>query len=134
MIAIDTSVILAMALGEAEADRFHAIVTAEEAAIGWPTLLEIRMVLAGRGFPNAAEIVRQLTDLPNLSAVPFDERHFQAAEKAFDRFGKGRHPAGLNYGDCFSYAVSKTLDAPLLFKGRDFSETDVRVHPASAIF
>ena len=125
MIAIDTSVILAMALGEAEADRFHAIVTAEEAAIGWPTLLEIRMVLAGRGFPNAAEIVRQLIDLPNLSAVPFGERHYRAAETAFDQFGKGRHPAGLNYGDCFSYALAKVSGQPLLFKGDDFGVTDI---------
>lgn len=133
MIVIDTSVILAMSLGEAEADRFHAIVTRDEIAISWPTLLETRMVLSGRGFPNAAEIIRQLIDLPNLSATAFGQSHYDAAEKAFNRFGKGRHPAGLNYGDCFSYAVSKVLDAPLLFKGGDFSQTDVKIHSASAI-
>ncbi len=133
MIVIDTSVILAMSLGETEAERFHAIVTRGPVAIGWPTLLESRMVLAGRGFPNAAEIIRQLIDLPNLSATVFGQSHYDAAEKAFDQFGKGRHPAGLNYGDCFSYAVSKVSNAPLLFKGGDFSQTDVKIHPASAI-
>lgn len=133
MIVIDTSVILAMSLGEAEADRFHAIVTRDEIAISWPTLLETRMVLSGRGFPNATEIIRQLIDLPNLTAVAFGERHYLIAEKAFEQFGKGRHPAGLNYGDCFSYAVSKVLDAPLLFKGSDFSKTDLKLHPASTI-
>jgi ribonuclease VapC len=131
MIVIDTSVILAMALGETEADQFHAIVTRDDIAISWPTLLETRMVLTGRGFPNAAEIVHQLINLPNLTAVAFGERHYQAAEKAFNEFGKGRHRAGLNYGDCFSYAVSKVSDAPLLFKGGDFSQTDVKVHPSS---
>lgn len=134
MIVVDTSVILAMALAEAEAERFHAIITRDPVAVAWPTVLEARMVLAGRGFPNAAEIIRQLIELPNLSATAFGQSHYDAAEKAFDRFGKGRHPAGLNYGDCFSYAVSKVLDAPLLFKGGDFSQTDVKIHPASAIF
>lgn len=133
MIVVDTSVILAMALGEAETERFHAIVTREPVAITWPTLLETRMVLAGRGFPNAAEIIRQLIDLPNLSATAFGRSHYDAAEKAFDQFGKGRHPAGLNFGDCFSYAVSKVSGAPLLFKGSDFSKTDLKLHPSSAI-
>lgn len=133
MIVVDTSVILAMALGEAEAERFHAIVTRDPVTIAWPTLLETRMVLSGRGFPNAADIIRQLIDLPNLSAIAFGQPHYDAAEKAFGRFGKSRHPAGLNYGDCFSYALSKVSDAPMLFKGGDFSQTDVKIHPASAI-
>lgn len=133
MIVVDTSVILAMALGEAEAEQFHAIITRDPVAIAWPTMLEARMVLAGRGFPNAAEIIRQLIDLPNLSAIAFGQSHYDAAEQAFDQFGKGRHPAGLNYGDCFSYAVSKVSGAPLLFKGSDFSRTDLKLHPASTI-
>ncbi len=106
MIAIDTSVLLAMALDEPEAERFHALVTRDPVVIGWPTLLETRMVLTGRGFANAAEIVRTLAHLPNLSATAFGERHYEAAERAFGQFGKGRHPAGLNMGDCFSYAGS----------------------------
>ena len=132
MIAVDTSVIVATSLREPEAERFHALVTREEVVIGWPTLLEARMVLTGKSFPNAATIISQLVALPNVTAVAFGERHYYAAEKAFDLFGKGRHPASLNMGDCFSYAVAAVAKVPLLFKGNDFGQTDVKCHPASA--
>ncbi|MCM2477752.1 type II toxin-antitoxin system VapC family toxin [Rhizobium sp. CG5] len=133
MIAIDTSVILASSLNEPEAELFHSLVSREEILIGWPTLLEARMVLTGRNFPNAAAIIKQLVELPNVTTVAFSERHYNAAEKAFDRFGKGRHPASLNMGDCFSYAVAAIAKAPLLFKGRDFGQTDLKLHPASSM-
>ncbi|MCF1436702.1 PIN domain-containing protein [Agrobacterium vitis] len=132
MITIDTSVIIAMSLNEPEAETFHSLVTHGDILIGWPTLLEARMVLAGRKFPNASAIIKQLSELPNVTAVAFGERHYFVAEKAFDQFGKGRHPASLNMGDCFSYAVSVIANAPLLFKGRDFSQTDLKLHPASS--
>lgn len=132
MIAVDTSVIIAMALNEPEAALFHSLVTREDVLIGWPTILEARMVLTGRNFPNAAAIINQLVNLPNVTSVAFGERHYHSAEKAFDQFGKGRHPASLNMGDCFSYAVSAVAKAPLLFKGRDFSQTDLKLHPASS--
>jgi len=131
MIAVDTSVLLAMALAEPEAERFAAVLERAAVAIGWPTLLETRMVLTGRGFPNASDIVDQVVRLPNVTAIAFDEAHYRGAERAFDRFGKGRHPAGLNMGDCFAYAVSALARAPLLFKGHDFGRTDVLVHPAA---
>jgi ribonuclease VapC len=133
MIAIDTSVILATSLHEPEAEYFHSLVTREEIVIGWPTLLEARMVLTGRGFSNAAAIIDQLVELPNVTTVAFGERHYHAAEKAFDLFGKGRHPASLNMGDCYSYAVAAIAKAPLLFKGHDFGQTDLKLHPASSM-
>ncbi|KQY08769.1 twitching motility protein PilT [Rhizobium sp. Root73] len=133
MIAIDTSVILATSLREPEAERFHSLVTREEIVIGWPTLLETRMVLAGRGFSNPSAIIEQLVALPNVTAVAFGERHYHAAEKAFDQFGKGRHPASLNMGDCYSYAIAAIAKAPLLFKGHDFGQTDLKLHPASSM-
>lgn len=133
MIAIDTSVILATSLNEPEAELFHSLVSREEILIGWPTLLEARMVLTGRNFPNAPAIIKQLVELPNVTTVAFSERHYNAAEKAFDQFGKGRHPASLNLGDCFSYAVAAIAKAPLLFKGRDFGQTDLKLHPASSM-
>jgi ribonuclease VapC len=132
MIAIDTSVIVAMALREPEAESFQALVGRQAAVIGWPTLLETRMVLTGKGFANAAAIVDQLVRLPNVTPLAFEEKHYRAAEHAFDRFGKGRHPAALNIGDCFSYAVAAIAKAPLLFKGSDFGRTDLDRHPASA--
>jgi ribonuclease VapC len=132
MIALDSSVILAMSLAEPEAETFKSIVVREPVTIGWPTLLEARMVLTGRGFSNAAAIIAQLVELSNVSAVTFGERHYHAAEQAFERFGKGRHPAALNMGDCLSYAVASIAKAPLLFKGLDFGQTDVKIHPASS--
>lgn len=133
MIAIDTSVILATSLQEPEAERFHSLVTREDILIGWPTLLETRMVLAGRGFSNPAAIIEQFVALPNVTAIASGERHCHAAEKAFDLFGKGRHPAGLNMGDCHSYAIAAIAKAPLLFKGHDFGQTDLKLHPASSM-
>ncbi|NLH82936.1 MAG: type II toxin-antitoxin system VapC family toxin [Phyllobacteriaceae bacterium] len=133
MIALDTSVILTMALDEPEAEQFRSLVGREALVIGWPTLLEARMVLTGKGFPNAQAIVAQLVDLPRLTAIAFGERHYHAAERAFEAFGKGRHPAALNMGDCFAYAVSKVARAPLLFKGGDFSQTDVERHASSVV-
>ncbi|WP_142781925.1 type II toxin-antitoxin system VapC family toxin [Agrobacterium sp. T29] len=133
MIAVDTSVILTMALAEPEAERFTPLLGREAVAIGWPTLLEARMVLTGKGFPNASNIIDQLVQLPNVTAVAFDDAHYREAERAFDRFGKGRHSAALNMGDCFSYAVAIVAKAPLLFKGNDFHKTDLKIHPASAV-
>jgi ribonuclease VapC len=75
MIAIDTSVILASSLNEPEAELFRALVSREEILIGWPTLLESPMVLSGKNFPNAAAIIKQLVELPNVTAVAFGERH-----------------------------------------------------------
>lgn len=132
MIAIDTSVILAIALREPEADPFERLVRRDAILIGWPTLLELRMVLTGKGFANAAAIVDQLIGLPNVTTIAFDEAQYRAAERAFDRFGKGRHAAGLNMGDCFSYAVASIARVPLLFKGHDFGKTDLKLHPESS--
>ena len=67
-----------------------------------------------------------------MTAVALGERHYDAAETAFDRYGKGRHPASLSMGDCFSYAVAAIAKAPLLFKGQDFGQTDLKLHPASS--
>jgi len=133
MIALDTSVILAIALDEPEAEAFKTALRGASILIGWPTLFETRLVLAAKGFSNAGAIVARLVEAPNVSAVPFDRKHYEAAERAFERFGKGRHAAGLNMGDCFAYAVAAAARAPLLFKGRDFAQTDLAAHPASVL-
>lgn len=132
MIAVDTSVIIAISMNEPEADAFRPLMGRETVIIGWPTLLEARMVLTGKGFSSAATIIKRLSETPNVLTVAFEEKHFRAAEDAFTRYGRGRHPASLNMGDCFSYAVAAVAKAPLLFKGRDFSQTDLKLHPASS--
>lgn len=133
MIAIDTSAILAIALDEAEAEIFKDVLRREMLLIGWPTLFETRIVLSVKGFSNAGDIVSRLSEASNVTAVAFDGSHFRAAESAYERYGKGRHPAGLNMGDCFSYAVASVAGVPLLFKGGDFARTDVKYHSASKV-
>lgn len=100
-----------------------ADVPAGQVAISAPTLLETAIVLNKRGV--LAEIRSLLADL-TVEIVAFDESLAWRAFAAHQRFGKGNHPAGLNFGDCFSYALAVSRDAPLLFKGEDFAKTDVR--------
>jgi ribonuclease VapC len=133
MIAIDTSVILAIVLDEPEAPTFKAILRQEQILIGWPTLFETRIVLSVKGFSNPGQIVGGLARSPNLTAIAFDGKHYEAAEDAYERFGKGRHPAGLNMGDCFAYSVASIARVALLFKGHDFGKTDIQCHSASAM-
>jgi ribonuclease VapC len=133
MIAVDTSVIIAISMKEPEADVFRPLMGREPVIIGWPTLLEARMVLSGKGFVSAAKMIGRLAETANVTTVAFDEKHYRAAEEAFERFGRGRHPAALNMGDCFSYAVAAVAKAPLLFKGHDFGHTDLKLHPASSM-
>lgn len=133
MIALDTSAIIAIALDELEADAFKTVLRGNEVLIGWPTLFETRLVLTVKGFANAQTIVARLSEAPNVTPLPFDRGHYEVAAAAYQKFGKGRHPAALNMGDCFSYAVAVVAKVPLLFKGHDFGQTDVICHPVSAI-
>ena len=133
MIALDTSVLVAIMLDEPEAETFKTVLRQEAViTIGWPTLFETRTVLAAKRFSNPGDIVARFSEAPNITAVAFDAKHYRAAEQALERYGKGRHPAGLNMGDCFSYAVASVAKAPLLFKGDDFGRTDIMRHPASS--
>lgn len=134
MIAIDTSVLIAIMLDEPEANTFKDVLREEPSiVIGWPTLFETRTVLTAKGFSNSGDIVSRFFSAPNIIAVAFDADHYRAAEQALERYGKGRHPAGLNMGDCFSYAVAAIAKAPLLFKGHDFGQTDLKLHGASSM-
>lgn len=133
MIALDTSVLIAIMLDEPEAETFKTVLRQEPTiVIGWPTLFETRTVLAAKRFSKPGEIVARFSAAPNVTAVAFDGKHYRAAEEALERFGKGRHAAALNMGDCFSYSVAAVAKAPLLFKGQDFGKTDIKSHPASS--
>ncbi|MCL7999847.1 type II toxin-antitoxin system VapC family toxin [Brucella sp. 21LCYQ03] len=133
MIVVDTSVIVAIVLGELEAEAFKTVLRQEAVIIGWPTVFELRTVLAAKRFANAGDIINRFLDAPNITTIAFDGKHYHAAEHALERYGKGRHPASLNMGDCFSYAVSSVNKAPLLFKGHDFGQTDLKLHPESSM-
>lgn len=125
MIVVDSSAIVAIALGEPEASAFSAIVSNSACRIASPTLLETHMVLAGRVPARADVFMRDFLVANSVKVEPFTAEMAQIACAAFDRHGKGRHPAKLNFGDCISYAFAKSLGVPLLFKGDDFPLTDI---------
>jgi ribonuclease VapC len=125
-VVIDTSALVAILHAESNfAGLLHAISECSVKIVGAPTLVEASMVLIGRKKVEPRELDRFIADM-QISVVSFEINHWRAAEAAFLKFGKGRDPAGLNYGDCLSYAIAKVLDAPLLFVGQDFSQTDIR--------
>jgi ribonuclease VapC len=127
MIAVDTSAIVAIALNEPERLAFRdAILHAGKALISTASVLEAKMVLYGRRGHRAVVLVEDLLRLPMFEIVPPGPADLEAAYGAFVVFGKGSgHPAQLNYGDLFSYALAKVRGLPLLFKGKDFAETDI---------
>lgn len=112
---------------EGHVEILDAVIAAGSAAIGAPTLFETAMVLVSRnGSAGARALLDFLADY-RVTMLDFDERHVEAAVRAFVRYGKGRHPAGLNYGDCMTYATAKLAGAPLLFVGNDFAKTDLEI-------
>lgn len=126
MIAIDSSAIIAILLIEREAADFRRAIVAGGAVVGAPTLVETRLVLESRMPAHAERTLRAFLRDNGITITPFDAFMAEVAQDAFARYGKGRgHPAQLNFGDCLSYAVAKTLALPLLFKGHDFGHTDV---------
>lgn len=129
MIVLDTSVLVAILRGEPDADDFLArIVATDRCLLSSVSLLETSMVLAGRSAsPNAWTGLDQLIEAAGVEIVPFSADQATLAREAFIRFGKGRHPAGLTFGDCASYALAKAYNLPLLFKGEDFPQTDIEI-------
>lgn len=121
---IDTSAIVAIAQNEPEAPVFERLIADDPIRlISAATMLETAMVLETRfGEPGGAELDLWLAKA-NVEIVAVGAEHADQARRAWRRYGKGRHPAGLNYGDCFSYALAKLTSESLLFKGNDFSQT-----------
>lgn len=127
MIIVDSSALIAILLNEAEKAEFAtAILTADGAQIGAPNFFEVSMVAEARQGQAGCRDLDRLSASLGLSIVAFDAAHIEGARYAFRRFGKGRHRAGLNFGDCCAYALAKPLDLPLLFKGNDFALTDLK--------
>ena len=128
MIVVDTSAIVAIALGETERAAFVRIIErADRALVSTVAVVEARMVVHGRRGQRAVVLMDDLLRLPSFEMVPPGVVEMDAAYAAFVAFGKGSgHSAGLNFGDVFSYALAKVRGLPLLFKGDDFSKTDLR--------
>jgi ribonuclease VapC len=123
---IDSSAVLAIAFQEPEAERFAtAIAEAPERAISAVNWLEVMMVVESRNGEESADDVLLILEQLGVETLAFDAGQAYEAREAWRRFGKGRHPAGLNLGDCCAYAAANIKGRPLLFKGRDFEQTDV---------
>jgi ribonuclease VapC len=123
---IDSSAIYAIVLNEPERQRFiDCILQTETIAISAATLLECKIVALHKISGNwESDLLAVLERLP-LAIIPFDEPQASLAAEAYRAFGKGRHQAALNFGDCISYALAKIRNEPLLYKGDDFTRTDI---------
>jgi ribonuclease VapC len=128
MIAVDSSALVAIGLGEPERAQYLSIIRdSTKALISTVSVVETRMVMFGRMGIRAVIIIDDLLGLQRFEIIPPSRADMDAAHAAFLAFGKGNgHPAALNFGDLFSYALAKVRDLPLLYKGNDFTRTDLR--------
>lgn len=124
---VDTSAIIALAQNEVAAvDVAATLISDRNPAIAAPIATECLIVLTSRFGPKGRTAYERIRTQFNIGVRPYTEDHVVAALGAFTRFGKGRHPAGLNYGDCMSYAVARVSGEPLLAVGNDFPQTDLQ--------
>ena len=123
---VDSSAVLAILFDEPDAKRHAAaIMAASPCRMSVANVLEAAIAAERRGGDTAAQEFDTLVETAEIEFVPVTVEHLQAARRAWRRFGKGNHPAALNFGDCFAYALARTTDEPLLFKGEDFARTDI---------
>lgn len=123
---LDSSAVVAVILREPTAGTLlRALARAPRRAIGAPTLVECGIVLSVRLGPEARSVLARWQQELGLEVIAFQDRHHAVALDAFRRFGKGRHPAALDYGDCLAYAMAQVEGEPLLCVGDDFPPTDV---------
>jgi ribonuclease VapC len=125
---IDTSAIVAILFNEDDAQIYaEAISRADSCRVSAATFVEAAIVVESQTKNNGSRQLDAFIRRAGITIEPVTEEQAHIARQAFTDFGKGRHPAGLNYGDCFSYALSKAMREPLLFKGKDFAKTDLSV-------
>ena len=125
---IDTSALVSILDQEAEAERLaRAVAAASERMLSAANLVETGIVMRVRRGDEAARDLDLLLAKLKIEIIPVSEKQANLARKAFQHYGRGRHPAKLNFGDCFAYALAKDSSAPLLFKGNDFSQTDIMI-------
>jgi ribonuclease VapC len=123
---LDSSAILAILLDEPERPSFTRLIEQDPTRlVSAATLVEVMMVMESRKGHLGRLLIARFLDLIAAEIVPVSEDQARRAYNAFSRFGKGRHPAGLNFGDFFPYALAEATGEPLLFKGNDFTRTDI---------
>lgn len=132
-LVVDTSALTAILLGEPEAlDLLKTLATSRLAGICAPNRTELLLMMQARLGDPGVERARSFLLAQGIQTVPLDEALADGALDVYRRFGKGRHPAGLNFGACFAYALARREQVPLLCKGDDFSRTDGRLASAPA--
>ncbi|WP_375237005.1 type II toxin-antitoxin system VapC family toxin [Microbacterium schleiferi] len=126
-IALDTSALMAIILGEEDASHFARVIADNvgDLHVSAATLVEATIVAEARQGSAATQDLEALISRARITVAPVDTAQASIATAAWRRFGKGRHAASLNMGDCYSYALARSLGAPLLFKGDDFTQTDI---------
>jgi ribonuclease VapC len=125
-VILDTSALVAVLFREPEADFYIQLIhDADQCQISSGTFLELSIVLDRQAAPEAGRHLEMFFRRAGIVIEPFTVEQAYLARQAFYDFGKGRHPAGLNFGDCFAYALAKSTGEPLLFKGDDFRKTDI---------
>jgi ribonuclease VapC len=123
---VDTSALVCILLAEPEAEDFaKALASSSESLISGPTWIEASMVVTARLGSEGHALLIELLERSRVATVPCDQALARGAYDAWLQYGRGRHAVGLNFGDCFSYALAKQRAEPLLFKGDDFAKTDV---------
>jgi ribonuclease VapC len=127
---IDTSAIIAILLAEVDTERYtRAIEAAANSRMSAASYLEAAALIDNCGNVLASREFDRFIGRAGIEVVPVNLEQSELARQAYRDFGTGRHPAGLNFGDCFAYALAKYIDETLLFKGKGFSRTDVRIEP-----
>ena len=125
---VDTSALVAVTFREPDHQELTAkLAGAPSAGIGTPTLAETGLVLASRLGQDSRDLVIRLLGEFGIEEIPFGDQHWREAVDAYLRFGRGRHKARLNFGDCLTYAVARLANEPLLSVGGDFPETDLEL-------
>ena len=123
---LDSSAVLAVLYREPDAEKYEELIATSGCRMSVANALEVAIVVEGRGGMEAGQELDAFLSSTDIELVPVTAEHLAAARRAWRRFGKGRHPAALNFGDCFAYALADVTGEPLLFKGGDFARTDVR--------
>ena len=125
---VDSSAVIAILLKEPGYERLRdGLVASERASIGAPTVVESSLVLCARLGRAGKTLLARFLEEAELEVVQFTAEHWTVAADAFIHYGKGRHPAALNFGDCLTYAVAKLAGEPLLCLGDDFPSTDIEL-------
>ena len=122
---VDSSALVAIVLREPGWETLVEKLSTGAAGAGAPTLVEAGLVLTAKMGPRGRSLLARVVQESRISVVPFTDEHWPIAIDAYARFGKGRHAAALNFGDCLTYAVASLASQPLLYVGEDFSKTDL---------